>query len=96
LGAGKLRAGPDRGQPHQCRAALSEYSGREDQHDSAATDNASRRHHKANDGARFASAFANLTAACNICHEAVHVGFITIQVPTASPFSNQSFIPKGK
>jgi len=51
---------------------------------------------KAKDGARFASAFANLTAACNICHEAAHVGFITIQVPTASPFSNQSFMPKGK
>ena len=51
---------------------------------------------KAKDGARFASAFANLTAACNICHEAAHVDFITIQVPTASPFSNQSFMPKGK
>jgi cytochrome c553 len=51
---------------------------------------------KAKDGARFASAFANLTAACNSCHEAAQVGFITIQVPTASPFSNQSFMPKGK
>ena len=51
---------------------------------------------KAKDGARFASAFAALTAACNSCHEAAHVGFITIQVPTASPFSNQSFMPKGK
>ena len=51
---------------------------------------------KAKDGARFASAFADLTAACNSCHEAAHVGFITIQVPTASPFSNQSFMPKRK
>jgi hypothetical protein len=51
---------------------------------------------KVKDGARFAGAFADLTAACNGCHEAAHVGFIRIQVPTASPFSNQSFMPKGK
>jgi hypothetical protein len=51
---------------------------------------------KAKSGARFASAFTSLTAACNSCHEAAHVGFITIQVPTASPFSNQSFMPKIK
>jgi hypothetical protein len=50
---------------------------------------------KAKDEARFSSAFASLTSACNSCHEAAHVGFITIQVPTASPFSNQSFGPKG-
>ena len=51
---------------------------------------------KAKDDARFASAFADLTTTCNGCHEAAHVGFIRIQVPTASPFSNQSFMPKGK
>lgn len=51
---------------------------------------------KAKDSARFGSAFANLTAACNACHEAARVAFITIQIPTASPFSNQSFMPKGK
>jgi hypothetical protein len=51
---------------------------------------------KAKDDARFASAFADLTRACNSCHEAAHVGFIRIQVPTASPFSNQSFAPKAK
>lgn len=51
---------------------------------------------KAKDGARFAGAFAELTATCNSCHEAAHVGFIRIQVPTASPFSNQSFVPMGK
>jgi hypothetical protein len=51
---------------------------------------------KVKDGARFASAFADLTAACNSCHEAAHVGFIRIQVPTSSPFSNQSFMPKAK
>jgi hypothetical protein len=49
---------------------------------------------KAKGGARFGSAFASLTSACNACHEAAHVGFITIQIPTASPFSNQSFSPK--
>jgi hypothetical protein len=50
---------------------------------------------KAKDGTRFGSAFANLTTACNSCHEAARVGFIRIQIPTASPFSNQSFTPKG-
>jgi hypothetical protein len=50
----------------------------------------------AKDGTRFASAFTNLTTACNSCHEAAHVGFIRIQVPTASPFSNQSFTPRRK
>jgi cytochrome c553 len=48
---------------------------------------------KAKGRARFGSAFANLTAACNGCHEAAHVGFVAIRVPTASPFSNQSFMP---
>ena len=44
----------------------------------------------------FTRAFANLTNACNSCHAAANVGFITIQVPTASPFTNQSFGPKGR
>lgn len=47
-------------------------------------------------GLRFTRAFADLTEACNSCHAAAHVAFITIQVPTASPFSNQSFKRKGK
>ena len=50
----------------------------------------------AKDGKHFADAFDNLTAACNACHEAAKVGFIAIKVPTASPFSNQSFAPKRK
>ena len=29
---------------------------------------------KANDRTRFTNAFANLTAACNVCHEAAQVG----------------------
>jgi hypothetical protein len=51
---------------------------------------------KARDGARFADAFADLTGTCNGCHQAANVGFITIRLPTASPFSNQSFVPKGR
>lgn len=51
---------------------------------------------KAKDGPRFGSAFSDLTATCNGCHEAAHVDFIAIRVPTASPFSNQSFVPKGR
>lgn len=41
----------------------------------------------------FAKAFDKLTADCNSCHVAAHVGFIKMQVPTASPFSDQSFPP---
>jgi len=44
----------------------------------------------------FARAFADLTNACNSCHAAANVAFIAIRVPTASPFTNQSFAPKGK
>jgi len=50
----------------------------------------------AGDGARFANAFADLTATCNGCHQTANVGFITIRIPTTSPFSNQLFIPKRK
>ena len=51
---------------------------------------------KSKDGPRFTRAFADLTSACNSCHTAAQVGFITIQVPTASPFTDQSFAPKAK
>ncbi len=47
----------------------------------------------AKDGAKFDVAFAALTDACNACHRAIDRGFIVIQVPTASPFSNQAFAP---
>ena len=46
---------------------------------------------EAKDG-RFAKGFNELTAACNACHEGIGRGFIVIQVPTASPFSDQSFV----
>jgi hypothetical protein len=45
------------------------------------------------DGAAFAKAYSDLTAACNACHQGIGRGFIVIQVPSASPFSDQSFAP---
>jgi hypothetical protein len=48
----------------------------------------------AHDSAKFARAFDKLTQACNACHQASELGFISIQRPTAPPFSNQSFAPK--
>jgi hypothetical protein len=51
---------------------------------------------KAKSGPRFTRAFANLTEACNRCHAAAQVGFITIQVPTASPFSDQPSQTRGR
>jgi mono/diheme cytochrome c family protein len=50
----------------------------------------------AKDAANFQKAFRVLTDACNHCHQAAGVGFITITVPTRSPFSNQSFTPSQK
>jgi hypothetical protein len=46
---------------------------------------------KAKDSTRFSRAFADLTTTCNSCHEAAQVPFITIEVPTSSPFTDQSF-----
>ncbi len=51
---------------------------------------------KAKSGPRFTRAFADLTETCNSCHAAAQVGFITIQVPTASPFSDQPSLTKGR
>lgn len=48
------------------------------------------------DSQKFSAAFNELTAACNGCHQAIGRGFIVIQVPTSSPFSNQLFEPAGK
>jgi hypothetical protein len=47
----------------------------------------------AKNGAAFGKAFQQLTAGCNACHQSIGRGFIVITVPTASPFSNQSFAP---
>ncbi len=46
---------------------------------------------KAKDAAKSARSFTELTAACNACHKAAQVGFIVIQTPTSSPFSDQKF-----
>lgn len=51
---------------------------------------------EARSGSKFGVEFDKLTQACNACHRATHFGFIQIQVPTASPFSNQSFTPPPK
>jgi len=48
----------------------------------------------ARDKAKFAAAFDGLTQACNACHQASNLGFISIRRPTVPPFSNQSFSPK--
>jgi hypothetical protein len=49
---------------------------------------------EAKDGTKFAAAFADLTQACNACHQHIGRGYIVIQLPTASPFSDQSFAPR--
>ena len=43
--------------------------------------------------AAFGKAFGELTTGCNSCHQSIGRGFIVMKVPTASPFSNQSFSP---
>jgi hypothetical protein len=40
---------------------------------------------------QFNRSYSDLTAACNACHVAGHVGFIRIQTPTSSPFSDEVF-----
>ena len=51
---------------------------------------------EARSSARFGVEFDKLTRACNQCHRETHFGFIQVQVPTASPFSNQTFVPPPK
>jgi hypothetical protein len=46
------------------------------------------------DHGEFVRAFDRLTGACNSCHQANDLGFISIQRPTAPPFSNQAFAPR--
>jgi hypothetical protein len=47
----------------------------------------------ARDGKRFAKAFGELTTGCNGCHQSMGRGFVGIQLPTTSPFSDQVFAP---
>ncbi len=51
---------------------------------------------EAKDSVTFTKSFDRLTSACNACHEAASQGFIVIQRPGASPFSNQDFEVKIK
>lgn len=48
------------------------------------------------DGSQFAKGFSEFTAACNACHQVIGSAFIVIQLPTTSPFSDQSFAPPKK
>jgi len=48
----------------------------------------------ARNSAAFSKAFGELTTGCNSCHQSIGRGFIVMKVPTASPFSNQSFSPR--
>src|SRR5271170_4426711 len=51
---------------------------------------------KAMDAAAFAKAYADLTAACNGCHQSAGHPMIVIQVPTVSAFPDQDFRPPQK
>jgi hypothetical protein len=46
---------------------------------------------KANDADAFNKAYADLTTACNACHNATNHPMIVIQVPTFSSFPDQDF-----
>jgi ornithine carbamoyltransferase len=50
----------------------------------------------ARDSQRFVKASGELWAGCNSCHQSMERGFIAIQAPTAAPFGDQSFAPRGK
>ena len=52
---------------------------------------------KAKDGRKFVQSFAQLTTACNRCHEAAGRAFIAVRKPGfPSPYSNQVFAPSGR
>ena len=51
---------------------------------------------KAKDASQFTKGFNEFTAACNACHQGIGRAFIVIQMPTISPFSDQSFAPPKK
>jgi hypothetical protein len=51
---------------------------------------------EAKDRMSFVEAFNGFTIACNSCHREMGREFITIQVPTVSPFSDQSFAQSKK
>jgi hypothetical protein len=49
---------------------------------------------KAKSSAKFSVAFDELTSGCNSCHVGANKPFIRIQRPTASPLTNQNFVPE--
>jgi len=50
----------------------------------------------ARDFSKFSTAFDELTAACNSCHQAANRPYIAIRRPMRSNFSNQDFSPAKK
>lgn len=44
--------------------------------------------------AAFSAAYDKLSAGCNFCHRTLDHGFIAIQRPIGSPFTDQSFAPQ--
>jgi hypothetical protein len=46
---------------------------------------------KSADAAKLVTAYAQLTEACNTCHQSAEVGMIVIKVPESSPFPDQDF-----
>lgn len=51
---------------------------------------------QAKDGNQFAVAYQQLTASCNVCHQAYDRPVIVIQAPTVSSFPDQDFRPSMK
>ena len=51
---------------------------------------------RAKDGNRFTEAYAQLTAACNACHQSYDRAVIVIQPPTVAAFPDQDFRPPPK
>jgi hypothetical protein len=48
---------------------------------------------KSGDAAKFAEAYAELTATCNACHQSTDHSAVVIQVPKVSPYPDQDFRP---
>ena len=50
----------------------------------------------AEDGKQFAAAYAQLTTACNSCHQSYHRATIVIQLPALGAFPDQDFRPTNR
>jgi hypothetical protein len=51
---------------------------------------------KKGDAGQFATAYEQLTGACNTCHQSAERGVIVIRQPDSSPFPDQDFRPSIK